>query len=112
MLLLAITGSGESLLVIARSASVITFVTVLAVLFARFGSLVDELMLLVVVILVPFAVFEFTLTTNAPEVAVPAGNVAALQVIVPVLPGNSVVQLAPGGTVKDTNVVFGGVEIV
>ncbi len=112
MLLFAITGSGESLFVIARSASVITFVTVLAELFDRFGSLVEELILLVVVMLVPFGVFELTFTTNVPDAFVPAGNVAALQVIVPVLPGSSVVQLAPAGAVKETKVVFAGVEMV
>lgn len=112
MLLFAITGSGESLFVIAKSASVITFVTVLAELFDRFGSLVAELILLVVVMLLPFAVLEFTFTTNVPDAFVPDGTVAALQVIVPVLPGSSVVQLTPAGAVKETKVVFAGVEIV
>jgi hypothetical protein len=112
MLFPAITGSGESLLVIEMSDSVTTFVTVLAVLFVVFGSLVPELSVLVVVMFVPFGVFEFTFTTRIAEALVPAENVVALQVIVPVLPGSKVVQVAPTGAVNDTNVVFGGVDIV
>src|SRR4051794_17195504 len=112
MLLFAITGSGTSVFVIARSTSVITPVTVLALLLPGFGSLVALEMLLVVVMLELFAAFEFTFTTNVTGAVTPDGYDTAVHVIVPVLPGNSVVQLAPAGATNETNVVFGGVAIV
>src|SRR4051812_35062884 len=97
MLLFAITGSGTSVFVIAKSTSVITPVTVLALLFPGFGSLVALEMLLVVVMLELLTAFEFTFTTKLPEAEVPEGKTAAVHVMVPVLPGSRVVQLAPGG---------------
>jgi len=41
----------------------------------------------------------------------PDAHVARLQVIVPVLPGRSGVQLNPDGAEKETNVVLAGVAI-
>jgi hypothetical protein len=63
MLLFAITGSGESLLVTARSVSVITGLDVLALLLLAVGSLVVVDIELVVVMVDPFAALEFTFTT-------------------------------------------------
>src|SRR5215471_2007040 len=82
-----------------------------AVLFAEFGSMTDELTLAVPVITVPLAtpVFTFTTTENVAELN-PA-MFAFVQVTLPPLPCCGVRQLHPEGVVAETKVVLLGTGI-
>lgn len=96
MLLPAITGLGDAAFVIARSAvfAAPTIVTTVAVLFARLGSFVPEVIASVSVICVPVAVpvFTFTTTVNVAVPDAPAGTSGFVQVMFPVPPKPGVVQ--------------------
>src|SRR5579864_1203079 len=110
MLLPACTGLGEAAFVTVKFGDVLpTTVVADAELFAEFGSIADELAVTVPVITVPLAVPAFTFTTNVKLAEVSPGMLTLVQTTLPVPPPPGVVQLHPGGAVKDTKVVFGGV---
>jgi hypothetical protein len=111
ILLPAATELGEAEFVTARSACVARATTSVAValLFAEFGSVVDEVIVAVSLTAVPAAVPAVTLTTTG-KLAVPGTKLGFVQVIVPALPTAGVVQDHPPGTgVRETKVVLGGV---
>src|SRR5438093_1290833 len=110
MLLPAITGSGVSVFVIARSACVLTVVVAVAVL-GSVGSGVTLVTLAVFVMMVPAAVAGFTRTTSwklAVLFGAAAGRLAMLLVTLPVPPTAGVAFVQPGGPVNETNVVLVG----
>src|SRR5271156_177249 len=89
-----------------------TRVKTLAVLFARFRSLVPEETEAVSRICVPLTVPG---TTVAMNVNVPTAALATLgfvQLILPVAPTAGAVQDQPGATAKDVNVVLAGTASV
>src|ERR1700730_4424028 len=110
MLFPASTGLGVAELVMDRSAAVAepTVIWAVAVLFARFGSLVPEVASIVFVITVPTAVPTLTLTTsvNAPVAALATSGLVQLTLPVPLTAG--VVQVQPAGIARDWNVVLAG----
>src|SRR5438034_1034468 len=102
------TGSGESVLVMARSASARTVVVAMAVLFMRFGSKVAELTVAVLAIVLPSGAAGLTWTTRVKVAVAPLASVAVVQFTVPGEPAAGVVQLQPAGVGIDWNVVSGG----
>src|SRR5947208_618943 len=106
----AVTGSGEPLLVTARSAEVPTVVVAVEVLFEAFDSVVVEATVATFVIVAPFGVAAFTLTTSVKPALAPAARVTRVQVTVPGLPAAGVVQpkVGPLVWVRDTKVVPAG----
>ena len=104
MLLPAATELGEAEFVTTRSACVARATTSVAValLFAAFGSVVDELIVAVSLIAVPAAVPAVTLTTTG-KLAVPGAKLGFVQVIVPALPTAGVVQDHPAGNRGERN---------
>src|SRR5579864_6543179 len=105
MLFPAITGLGDALFVIERSAVVDepTVVCTVAELFARFGSLFPAVAFTTSVITVPAATPVFTATPTVKVVDAPFATSALLHVIVPVAPTLGVVQFQPDppGKLKD-----------
>src|SRR5580692_10173715 len=109
MLLPACTGFGEATLVTVRSGKVVpTTVVAVAVLFAEFGSITDELTFVVPVMTVPFATPVFTFTTTEKLAEVNPTMSALVQMTLPPLPTIGRMQLHPDGGVIETNVVFAG----
>src|SRR5437868_12362608 len=110
MLLPAITGSGASDLVTARSAWVLTVVVAVAELLPGVGSLVVVAAVAVLVIVEPLAALALTLTTMVKTAVSPFGTVAFEKTTLPVPPtaGALVDQPLPVVTVADTNVVLAG----
>jgi hypothetical protein len=115
----ALTGSGESPIVVERSAVLVFPVTVVVaaglVLLALLGSLVAEDTDAVLEMTVPFPVAPLTWTTMVNVLVVPAGIGAAglvVQVTVPFVPGVGPVQLHPEGAVAETNAVVAGMGSV
>ena len=107
----AATEAGEAEFVVTRSACVARATTsaAVAVLFARFGSVVEEVIVAASLIAVPAAVPAVTFTTTG-KLAVPAAKLGFVHVMVPALPPAGRVQDHPPGIgVSDTNVVLGGV---
>ena len=106
----ASTGLGEAefVTIICACAVVPTSVTAMAVLFAELGSFTDELTVAVLVMMVPFAVPEFTFTTIVRLAAVLAAMVNALQTMLPVPPAPCEMQFHPAGAVIEAIVVFAG----
>src|SRR6185295_9492407 len=103
MLLPAITGSGESVLVTARSIWRMTLVIAVAMLLPETGSVVVLVTVAVLVIVAPLAVLEFTLTTIVKVGVSLVATVALVKVIVPVRPGaTESVRVQPAGVVTDT----------
>src|SRR5438093_701212 len=102
------TGSGESLLAIARSASARTVVVAVAVLLARLGSKVVELTVAVLAIVLPSGAAGLTWTTRVNVAVAPLASVAVVQLTVPVKPAAGVVQVQPAGVGIDWKVVSGG----
>src|SRR5256885_15725701 len=82
----AVTGSGEALVVTSRSAEVPTVVVAVEVLFEGFDSVVVEATVATFVIVAPFGVAAFTLTTRVKPALAPAAKVAMVAVTAPVLP--------------------------
>src|SRR2546430_11325027 len=112
MLLPALTGSGESVLVTDRLATVPTVVISVQLLLAAFGSVVVELAVAVLLITVPSGRAALTLTTSVNRKLVLGGSVGSVvQVTVPVPPTAGVVQPGPA-PVNDTNVVPTGIASV
>src|ERR1700730_8986907 len=110
MLFPASTGLGVAELVMDRSAPVAepTVICTVAVLFARFGSLVPEVASMVLVITVPTAVpaLTFTASVNVPVAALATSGLVQLMLPVPLTAG--VEQAQPAGNARDWNVVFAG----
>ena len=100
----AATEVGDAEFVVTRSACVASATTsaAVALLFARFGSVIAELMLAVSLIAVPAAAPAFTVT---PKVMV-AGELGARERFVQMSVAR--VQVHPAGPVNDDRVVFAG----
>src|SRR5262245_4604298 len=114
MLLPAITGSGEPLLVTAKSAFETTLVVAGLVLLAALLSALSAVVEAVLVITVPDAVPEPTLTVMV-KVAISAfGTLAFSKVMVPVPPtATESVRVQPAGRAPtDTKVVLAGIASV
>jgi hypothetical protein len=92
-----------------RSAAIPTTVVVLAVLFAEFGSVVEEDTVAEFVITVPLGVPELTFTTSVNDAELNGASVAIMQVWVPVPPTASGGQLHPAAGVTETKVVLTGI---
>src|SRR6266498_349689 len=92
-----------------RSAATPTTVVVLAVLFAEFGSVVEEDTVAVFPITVPLGVPELTFTTSVNDAELNGASVAIVQVWVPVPPTASGEQLHPAAGVTETKVVLTGI---
>src|SRR5712692_2405331 len=114
MLLPAATGSGESDLVTARSARAWTVVVAVLLLLPEVGSVVAVAAVAVLLMIVPSAVLELTLTTMVNTALSPAVTVAFEKTTLPVPPtaGELVLQPEPVVTTADTNVVFAGTASV
>jgi hypothetical protein len=110
----AITGSGESVFVTARSADVCTVVVAVAVLLADDASPAALAATAVLVIVDPFGVLAATFTTIVNTAVSPAATVALENTTLPVPPtaGAVVLQPVPIVTVADTNVVLAGTASV
>src|ERR1700676_4242983 len=110
MLFPASTGLGVAELLMDRSDEDAepTVVWTVAVLLARFGSLVPEVASIVSVITVPTAVPALTCTTrvNVPAARLATSGLVQLMLPVPLTAGGGQVQ--PAATVRDGNVVFAG----
>src|SRR5437667_2882 len=107
MLSPAKTGSGVSVLVTARSASVLTVVVAVPTSFAVFGSGVVLDPVAVLVIVDPPGVVAATATTISKVALAPAARVTMVQLTVPVPPTAGVMQVKDGPKVcvSETNVV-------
>src|SRR5882672_9373481 len=103
-----VTGSGESVLVIARLASARTVVVAVALLLPVLESAVVELTVAVLVSVLPSAVSGLTWTPRVKVAVAPLANEAMVQFTVPVEPAAGVVQLQPAGVGIDWNVVCAG----
>src|SRR5438105_2232056 len=110
MLLPAITGLGVFvLLVMLTSAWLLTVVMALAELLPGVGSVVAEAAVAVLVIVVPPAVLEFTLTTTVKESISPLGTGDRAKTSVPVPPATTAsFRIQPTGKLAETNVVLAG----
>src|SRR5437773_2291247 len=102
------TGSGESVLVTARSASARTVVVAVALLLPVLASAVVELTVAVLEIVLPSSAAGLTWTPRVKVAVAPLANEAVVQFTVPVEPAAGVVQLQPAGVGIDWNVVCGG----
>jgi hypothetical protein len=112
MLLPACTGFGDALFVTVNSPPVVVPTTVLAValLFAVFGSLAEELAEAVSLITVPFATPVLTFTTILKLAVVEPAIFELVQTMLPVVaPTPGPVQFQPVGGVNDTRDVFAGI---
>src|SRR5262245_60344431 len=114
MLLPAMTGSGESVLVIAISAFVIAVVDALPVLLPGVGSFGSPAATALFEIVVLFATPLFTLTTiwNVAVSALATSAFEKMTLPVPPTAGALVDQPVPLVTEEDTNVVLVGVPSV
>src|SRR5579872_2176301 len=110
MTLPASTGFGDAELVtvICPCAVAPTNVVTIAVLFAEFGSITDELTLAVPVMIVPFATPVFTLTTIENVAELSPSISALVQTTLPPFPVSGVWQLQPEGAVNEEKVVLAG----
>src|SRR2546426_2700760 len=91
-----------ALLLMAKSACLLTFVFVPAVLFGGTGSLVDELTEAVLAMLAPSAVLASTRTTMLKAAVAPFASDGLVQLTIPApAPTAGVVQAQPTGEVKD-----------
>jgi hypothetical protein len=114
MLLPAATGFGEAVFVTTKSACVARATTsaAVALLFAMFGSAVDEPIVAVSFTGVPAGVLAVTASTTG-KLAVPGAKLGFEQLIVPAVPTVGVEHVQPLGIVaSEKNVVLGGVVSV
>src|SRR5438034_867290 len=102
------TGSGESVLVMARSASARTVVVAIALLLPVLESAVVELTVAVLAIVLPSGAAGLTWTMRVKVAVAPLANEAVVQFTVPVEPTAGVVQVQPAGVGIDWNVVCDG----
>src|SRR5208337_5357027 len=109
----ATTVGEEGVLVMARSAvpATPTVVMATAVLLARLGSVVPEVMLATSTICVPLEVPAATVTTTVkvPEVLAEKMPEVVLQEMAPATPTAGVVQVQPAGMMMEEKVVLAGV---
>ena len=105
MLLPAVTGSGESVLVTDKLADAFTVVVAVAELLPAAGSNVDE-PTEAVLLIVPPAVPVFTTSVKTPDAA--AATDGLLQLTAPAAPTAGVVHDQPPGDVRETKVLPGG----
>src|SRR5215813_878610 len=113
MLLPAITSmSGESVLITARSAWVITLVIATPVLLARFDSTDVVAPVALFVIVVPEGALALTLTTIVNMADSATATLAFEKRTLPVPPTAGVVDAQPAGAVAETKVVLAGVASV
>src|SRR5688500_10468439 len=108
MLLPALTGSGLSVFVIARSALVFTVVVAVAELLPGVRSVVVLETAAVLLIVVAAAVLALTLTTIVKIDLAPFAKLGLLQLMVPMPPADGLVQLQPVAPELETKVVFVG----
>src|SRR5262245_58802723 len=110
----ALTGSGESVLVTARSACVLTVVVAVPVLLPGVGSVEAVAAVAVFVIVEPFAALELTFTTTVNTAVSALGTLAFENTMLPVPPtaGAETPQPLPVVTTADTNVVLAGTASV
>jgi hypothetical protein len=103
----AVTGSGESVLVSARSTDVFTVVVAVAVLLPGVGSVV-VLAAVTELLIVPAAVFELTFTTIVKTAVseFATGDLEKTTFPVPPTAGALVLHPLPVVTVADTDVVW------
>ena len=109
------TGSGESLLVTARSAWASTVVIAVPVLLLELGSVVVVAAVAELVITVLFGVLVLTFTTIVNTAVSPPATVALENTMLPLLAptaGALVLHPLPVVTVADTNVVLAGMASV
>src|SRR6185295_15793424 len=108
MLAPALTGSGASLFVTARSAWVLTVVVAVPVLLPGVGSDVVLAAVAELVIVAPFAVLALTFTTTVKTAVSAFATVAFENTMLPVPPtaGAAVPHPVPVVTTADTKVVF------
>src|SRR5919198_2645119 len=106
----ALTGSGLSVLVTARSARVWTVVVAVSLSLVDVGSVVVVEALAVFEMTVPAATLAATLTTRVNVCDAPAARLVLVQLTLPPAPTAGVVQLklAPAPWVSETNVVPAG----
>src|SRR5215212_2341463 len=102
------TGSGESVLVTARSAEVATVVVAVPVLLPELGSGVVVVAVAEFVMVEPFGTLAPTLTTMVKLGVAPAATVALVKVTVPVPPIAGAEVAQPAGAAAETNVVPAG----
>ena len=107
----AATGLGVPLLVTARSQSTETVVATIVLLLAVFGSLVEEVIVEVAVI-VPAATVGATLTPTMMSAEEPDARLVSVQFTLPVAPTAGYVHAQPGGMDTDAKVVFAGIASV
>ena len=105
----AVIGSGESVLVIDRSAEPVpTVVVAVALLLAGVGSVVEEPAVAVLVMVEPFVSEALVATTSVKDAVPDAGNCAIEQLTVPVPPTEGLVQDQPAAGASETKVVPAG----
>src|SRR5581483_8826092 len=109
MLLPAVTGSGESVLVTERSARVCTVVVAVPVLLPGVGSVVVVAAVAELLIVAPLAVLALTFTTIVKTAVSPAATVAFEKTIGPEV---LTLQPVPVVTTADTSEVFAGTASV
>src|SRR5438874_2663802 len=104
------TGSGESVLVTARSAWVMTAVVCVAESFAALASVVVVVAVAVLLTVPPWATFGLTRTTKVNVASAPATRVVMNALAVPLPPAGGTTRLKAGPEVwlADTNVVLAG----
>src|SRR4029453_10369970 len=101
MLLPEMTGSGVSLFVTDRSASVVTVVVAVPELLPGVGSAVTDAAVASLVIVAPLGVLAFTFTTIEKTADSPAATVPFEKTIFPVPPTAGVVMAQPLPVVTD-----------
>src|SRR5947208_1193795 len=104
----AVTGSGVSVLVAARSADAVTVVKAGALLLFGSGSLVVVVAVAVLLIVEPLATLAPTWTTMVKLGVAPAATVGLAKVTMPVPPTAGDEVLQPAGAVSETKVVPAG----
>src|SRR5580698_10932719 len=114
MVLPASTGPAVAVFVTDKSASAVTRVVTVWLLFARLGSKVAALTSAVLEIVVPSGVLGDTVTTTVKLAEAPNASVPMVPVIVPVPPTAGLVKLNVGPEIcaSEKNVVLAGMSSV
>src|SRR5437879_1830349 len=103
-----VTGSGEPLLLMDRSALACTVVRAVAVLLSGFESAVFDKIVAVLAIVLLSAVSDLTCTAMLILALAPEASDGLVQVTGPFVPTAGEVQVHPAGAVTDWNVVCAG----
>jgi hypothetical protein len=104
----AVTGSGESLTLVERSADVVTEVVLVALSLALFGSVTSFEALAVFESVDPFARSAATCTTSVKLALAPPARLDPVQLTLPPDPTDGVVQEKPAGALIDLKLVPAG----